>query len=91
MNRSIVLVAALVACTPEQRQDAKTVLDVVKVTCIIANQALSDTEIASVCDVVGPYLSPMRDVLASARDTTARTMRAARAVPCRTTSDGGTP
>lgn len=84
----IILAAALACCTPAQKQEAKAALDIGRVACIIANQALSSPEVAAVCDVAGPLFGPMEQVLTTARSTTEQTMRAARVVRC---GDGGAP
>lgn len=68
---SVVLVASVdSACTPEQRGDAKTALDVAQVACIIAHQEMPDSDIAKVCSITEAFLDPMRTLLVSARTAT---------------------
>jgi len=67
----LALTLSLSACVSWQ-QAAKNVLDVVQITCLIAHQDLPDSDAMKVCDVVGPFIGPARDVLASSRATSAR-------------------
>ncbi len=85
------LVAVPVACTPGQRGDAASVLDVVKTACIIAHQVLPDTDVARVCGIAGPLLGPMRDILTSARTASAPAVAASRTAACAPAKDGGAP
>jgi len=73
---------AVAACTPAQRQGARTVLDVAQVLCVIANQALPEGDVARVCGITGPLIGPMRDVLAGARTASARAAAQARTATC---------
>lgn len=66
------------ACTPGQRQTARTVLDVAKIACIIANQSLPDRDVQKVCDVADDLIDPMKDVLASSRAASAQAVASAR-------------
>ena len=70
-------VLAALACTPGQRQAARTVLDVVQVTCVIANQALGDAKVAEICDIAGPLIDPMRQILTSSRMASAQAVAGA--------------
>ena len=86
-------VLAALACTPGQRQAARTVLDVVQATCVIANQALDDAKVAEICNIAGPLIDPMRQILASARTASAQAVASAQVAGCApassTTKDGG--
>lgn len=94
----IVLATALtgaLSCTPTQRQDARSAIEVTKAICIVAKQTLSDSDVAAVCGVAEPLFGPMQDLLASARAsssevamTQARAMTARRGCP---TADAGAP
>ncbi len=66
------------ACTPGQRQDARTALDVSQIACIIANQTLDDARVPEVCNLVDALVDPMKRVLASARAETGKQVAAAR-------------
>lgn len=59
------LAELLSGCTPDQRGYARTALDVVQAACIIANSALPESKIADVCGITGPFLGPMKDLLAA--------------------------
>ncbi len=83
------LVASHVACTPGQRESARTVLDVAKTLCIIAHQALPDHEVAQVCGIAEPLFGPMRDVLAGARTASAQAVAGARVAGSCLGADGG--
>lgn len=66
------LVLTTTSCTPGQRAVARTVLGIIETTCIIAHQDLPDEEVAKVCGLAGPFIEPMKDVLAESRRVTAR-------------------
>lgn len=69
---------ALEACTPGQREDARTVLDITKTLCIVAHQALPESDVAKVCGVAEPLFGPMRDILSGARAASAQAVAGAR-------------
>ncbi len=69
-------------CTPGQREGARTVLDVTKTLCILANQALPDGVVAQVCGVAEPLFGPMREVLSGARAASAQAIAGARVASC---------
>lgn len=73
-----VVVAIAIACTPAQRQDARSAIEVTKAICIVAQQTMSDSEVALACGVAEPLFGPMQDLLASARaaSTQAATVQA---------------
>lgn len=79
---AIVAMPALVisegGCTPGQREAARSALDIVQVACVIAHQALPDSEVAKVCGITQPFLDPMKEVLASSRLASAQQVAAAR-------------
>ncbi len=76
--RTGVAAIVLASCTPGQRADARTVLDITKTLCIIANQALPDTDVAKICGITAPLFDPMRDVLSGARAASAQAVAGAR-------------
>jgi hypothetical protein len=55
------------ACTPAEKQAARTALEVTQVACIVANAALQDAEIATLCGIANDAIPAMQDLLASAR------------------------
>lgn len=66
------LFAALVgpvfaACTPGQRQAARSVVDAATVACLVANAALPDAEVKRVCGIVDALDGPIADILRSSR------------------------
>lgn len=65
------LAAALDACTPGQRQAARSVLDAATVACVVANATLTDAEVARVCGIVDRLDGPLRDVLQASREQVA--------------------
>lgn len=78
------------ACTPGEREGARTAIDVVQATCIALNSALPDNEIARICHVTTPFLGPMRELLAGSREASARAVSAAhQAGACGGAPDGG--
>ncbi len=86
---AFVLLSVVLACTPGQKQDARTVIDLGKNACIIANQALPDEEIARICGIVGPLLDIMKDILSTARTETARQVKMAKEKAGGCGPDGG--
>lgn len=72
--------AAIEACTPGQRQAARTVLDAASVACVIANATLSDADVARVCGLVDGLDDPLRKLLASQREQVAAAELRGRAV-----------
>lgn len=67
MKKLITITAlSLVACLPSSR-DARSALDVVQTACIIANAALPESKVAEVCGIAGPFMDPLRSLLASSR------------------------
>lgn len=76
------------ACTPAQKQDAKTALDVLQVACIIAHQALPDgtdtpeATIAAVCGIANDFIGPMETILSSSRRASAQAVTAAHVGAC---------
>lgn len=78
--------AAIEACTPGQRQAARTVLDAATVACVVANAALSDADVARVCGVVDGLDDPLRKLLAAQREQVAAAElrgRSAGSIGCR--------
>ena len=63
--------AAIEACTPGQRQAARTVVDAATVACLIANAALPDSEVARVCGIVDGIDDPIRRLLSVQREQVA--------------------
>jgi hypothetical protein len=74
------------ACSPAQsanaKKDANLVLDLTQTLCVIANSFAPESDVASVCNITGPLLGPMHDVLASTRTQTSKAAAEARAGVC---------
>ena len=85
------LLLAALACTPGQRQAARTALDIIQATCVIANQALGDEKVAEICGIAGPLIDPMKQILASSRTASAQAVAGAQMAGCArsTSSDAG--
>ncbi len=86
-RRALVLCAAAavalaVGCTPEQRGTARDALGFLQVACIVANAAMPDSKVAEVCGITGPFVGPMRDVLAGARRQAAVSRETAGSAAC---------
>lgn len=62
-----VLGVASLACTPGQRQAARSVVDAATVACLIANATLPDAEVKRVCGIVDALDGPLKDILAAQR------------------------
>lgn len=83
MKRLVALAfVGLMACTPGQRGTAKSVLDLAQTLCIVAHQALPDTEVAKVCGIADPLFGPMKDVLSGSRTASAQAVAGARVGAC---------
>lgn len=67
------------ACTPAQREGAKSVVEAFDFACVVAHQILADSQVAEVCHVTDPYRDTMRQLLGSARAETNKAVSAARA------------
>lgn len=78
------------ACSQQDGKTAKdvarTTLDVVQVACVVANAAMPESKVAEICGITGPFMKPMKDLLASARAAGA-TPRSAPVI-CAATNDG---
>lgn len=61
------LAYALLACTPGQRQAARSVVDAATVACLVANATLPDAEVRRVCGIVDALDGPLADILRSSR------------------------
>lgn len=61
------LALALLACTPGQRQAARSVVDAATVACLVANATLPDAEVRRVCGIVDALDGPLADILRSSR------------------------
>lgn len=84
---ALVLFCLTVAsCSLLTTKNLKTVLDVVQVSCIIANATLPDDRVRDVCSVADDLVPAMRDVLSAQRTAAAR-QASGMAGSCR--SDGG--
>lgn len=64
---ALLLGALLASCSLFTKENVKTVLDVAKVTCIIANVALDDEAVAKLCDVIQAERPAMQDILGKQR------------------------
>lgn len=60
------------SCSLLTTKNLKTVLDVVQVSCIIANATLPDDRVRQACDVADDLVPAMRDVLSSQRTAAAK-------------------
>lgn len=83
MKRSIVtglvvVVVALAACTPGERQTARNALDVTRTLCIVARQALPDAEVMAACDIAEPLFGPAKEILSGSRAAAAQAVAGAR-------------
>jgi hypothetical protein len=58
---------ASLACTPGQRQAARTAVDAATVACLIANATLPDAEVARVCSIVDGLDGPLKELLRASR------------------------
>lgn len=67
------------ACTPGQREGAKTAIDAAKYACIVSRIVLADSVIAEQCGVFGPALDEMRSILGTTRTAMAAERAAGRA------------
>lgn len=81
--------AGIEACTPGQRQAARTVLDAAQVACVIANAALSDADVARVCGIVDGLDDPLRKLLAAQREQVAAAEAHGRSVAGCSAADAG--
>lgn len=61
------LALALLACTPGQRQAARSVVDAATVACLVANATLPDAEVRRVCGIVDALDGPLADILRTSR------------------------
>lgn len=82
-----VLVVGLHGCALFTKENARTVLDVAQVTCILANATNDDATVAAVCGVADALLPDLRTILGRQREAVARAQRLGVA-PC---ADGGAP
>jgi putative intracellular protease/amidase len=55
------------ACTPGQRQAAKTVLDLAQTLCIVAHAESDDATVAQVCGITEALLPDMRKLVSEQR------------------------
>jgi hypothetical protein len=78
------------ACNPFGKAVARTALDVVTATCIVANADRPDAEVKAICGVVDAIDDPMRELLKTSREQTklARS-KAELASAARCSPDGG--
>ena len=83
-----VLVTDLGGCTPGQRQIAKTVFDVAKVACIIANAELNDPALQVACDIANSDILGARKI-ADEQVMASKRYAASKAGACAPESDGG--
>lgn len=81
------LALAPFGCSVFTKENARTVLDVAQVTCIIANASSDDATVAAVCGVADALLPDLRTILGRQREAVARTRRLGSA-PC---ADNGAP
>jgi hypothetical protein len=79
------------SCTPVQREGARTVLSITETLCIIAHQTMPDTDVAKACGIADGFFGPMRDILSSSREASARAAAQARTSACSQKPDGGVP
>lgn len=63
---ALVSLATMSGCAGWQKQ-AKGILDVAQVACILAHQNMPDSDVAELCDIAQPLWGPMRSVLSNAR------------------------
>lgn len=66
----VALQASLDACTPGQRQAARTVIDVLQATCLVAHADLPDETAMKVCDVVDALAPEAKEMLKASREQT---------------------
>lgn len=66
------IVVAAAACTPGQRQVARTVLDIAQTLCIVAHAESDDATVAQVCGITEALLPDMRRIVSEQRAATAR-------------------
>ena len=69
---AMAFVVGFTACTPGQRQAARSVIDASTVACMLANAALPDDRIKDVCGIVDALDGPLKDLLQAHREQVAR-------------------
>jgi hypothetical protein len=86
----LVLVASALApsCTPAQQTIARDALSVIQIGCVVANQALPDSQVAAACGIAEPLIGPMQQALSSIRAASAQAVAGARACGV---ADAGSP
>lgn len=76
LGRTLVFVAVITfassACSLFTRQNARSVLDIAQVTCIIARQEAPESDIAKACGVADDLMPDLRRLLAESRAASAR-------------------
>lgn len=72
--RRLTLAVALLAsgCALFTPKNIRTLLDLAETTCIVAHQDLPDADVAKACGLAEPFFEPMRNVLASSRQVSAK-------------------
>lgn len=59
-------------CALFTKGNAKSVLDLAQTLCIVAHQTLPDSDVAKVCGLSEPFFDPMRELLSSSRQASAK-------------------
>lgn len=65
-------VALAAACTPGQRQAARTVLDFAQTLCVVSHAASDDATVAQVCGITEALLPEMRKLVSAERTAAAQ-------------------
>lgn len=60
------------ACTPGQRQAARTVLDFAQTLCVVSHAASDDATVAQVCGITEALLPEMRKLVSAERTAAAQ-------------------
>lgn len=63
-------------CALFTKGGARTVLDIAQSVCIVAHSELPDSDVANACGLAGPFLGPMRELLTSSREASAKAAKA---------------
>jgi hypothetical protein len=67
-----VVFLALYGCALFTKQNAKSVLDLAQVACIVENATLGDATVAQVCGIVEALIPDLKTILASQRAAIAK-------------------
>lgn len=83
---TITLTLACLACTPAEKQEAKTALDIANILCVVANAESSDTTVQAACGIEQALAPDVKRLL----DAQRKKMAAVRCLPG-SAHDGGAP